>query len=117
MKFLQCALCGFLLTVTAAAQTAPDEPIHHNAEAGHHTATRPSLPRSAAWTASEVKGPEHPLTLDQMKVLYVALGYDKQVADMDANREKMIAQNKTRNPYMPDRSLGRSRRLLQEDRL
>jgi hypothetical protein len=103
MTFLQYALCGLILTVTAAAQTATPP-------ASTATAPKPASPQAGATPASptistlggdQVKGPEHPLTVDQMKVLYVALGYDKQVADMDANREKMIAQSKIRNPYMP----------------
>ena len=99
MKFLQCALCGFLLTLTAAAQTAPTTPSATTPKPATPQATTPQI--SGLDGEAAVKAPEHPLTLDQMKVLYVALGYDKQVAEMDANRDKMIAQNKTRNPYMP----------------
>ncbi len=110
MKFLQSALYGFLLTVTAAAQTAPTSPSTATPKAATPQAATPQAATPQATTPkisgldgeAAVKGPEHPLTLDQMKVLFVALGYDKQVADMDANREKMIAQNKTRNPYMPE---------------
>jgi hypothetical protein len=98
MKFLQSALCGFLLTVTAAAQTAPTSPSTATPKPATPQATTPAI---SGLDGEAVKGPEHPLTLDQMKVLYVALGYDKQVADIDANRDKMIAQNKARNPYMP----------------
>ncbi len=99
MKFLQCALYGLLLSVTAAAQTAPTTP---STKAPAQSTTPAISPRISTLDGDEVKGPEHPLTVDQMKALYVALGYDKQVAEMNANREKMIAQNKTRNPYMPD---------------
>jgi len=103
MKFLQCAFCGLLLTVTAAAQTAPSTPSTVTPKpASPQAGATPASPTISTLGGDQVKGPEHPLTLDQMKVLYVAMGYDKQVADMDANREKMIAQNKTRNPYMPD---------------
>ena len=99
MKFLQCALCGFLLTVTAAAQTAPASPSTTTPKPATSQATSPAI--SGLDGEAAVKAPEHPLTLDQMKVLYVALGYDNQIAEMNANRDKMIAQNKTRNPYMP----------------
>ncbi len=99
MKFLQCALCGFLLTVTASAQTAPTSPSTATSKPATPQSTTPKI--SGLDGEPAVKAPEHPLTLDQMKVLYVALGYDKQVAEMDANRDKMIAQNKVRNPYMP----------------
>jgi hypothetical protein len=99
MKFLQCALCGFLLTLTAAAQTAPASPSAATPKPVTPQATTPQI--SGLDGEAAVKAPEHPLTLDQMKVLYVALGYDQQVAEMNANRDKMIAQNKTRNPYMP----------------
>jgi hypothetical protein len=103
MKFLQCALCGFLLTVTAAAQMAPTTPSTAATKPATAQSVTPSTsPQISTLGGDAVKAPEHPLTLDQWKVLYAALGYEKQVADLDANREKMIAQNKTRNPYMPD---------------
>ena len=46
----------------------------------------------------DVKGPEHPLTLDQMKTLYVAMGYDKTI---DQNLQTMITMQKARAPYIP----------------
>jgi hypothetical protein len=102
MKFLQCALSGFLLSLTAAAQTAaPSAPAATPKTTTPQAASPSTTPKISTLGGDEAKGPEHPLTLDQMKALFVAMGYDKQVADMDANREKMIAQNKTRNPYMP----------------
>ena len=109
MKYLQSAFFGFLLTVTAAAQTATTlspqgAPVTVTVQSSA-PAVKPQTstpPQISSLGGDTVKGPEHPLTLDQMKVLYVAMGYDKQVAEMDANREKMIAQNKTQNPYMPN---------------
>jgi hypothetical protein len=46
----------------------------------------------------DVKGPEHPLTLDQMKVLYSAMGYEKTIDD---NLAKMITMQKTRAAFIP----------------
>ena len=99
MKFLQCALYGFFLASPRPLKQRPRPPRR---KAPAQSTTPAISPRISTLDGDEVKGPEHPLTLDQMKALYVALGYDKQVAEMNANREKMIAQNKTRNPYMPD---------------
>ena len=55
MKFLQCALCGFLLTVTAAAQTAPTSPPSAHKPATPQ-ATSPS-PQISAPDGEAVKGP------------------------------------------------------------
>jgi hypothetical protein len=99
MKFLQSALCGFLLAVTASAQTAATPKPATSATPAPAAAPTPKI---STLGGDEVKGPEHPLTPEQMKVLYVALGYQKQIAEMDENRAKMIAQNKTRNPYISD---------------
>jgi hypothetical protein len=46
----------------------------------------------------EVKGPEHPLTLEQAKVLYEAMGYKKTV---DENVQTMISTQKARAPFIP----------------
>jgi hypothetical protein len=47
----------------------------------------------------EVKGPEHPLTLDQMKVLYQAMGYEKTINE---NLERMITMQKARASFIPE---------------
>ena len=102
MKFLQSAVCGFLLTVTAAAQTATPPASTSTPKPATDPAGQPRhSPRISTLGGDAVKGPEHPLTLDQMKALYVALGYDKQVADMDANLEKMIATEQDPEPIHP----------------
>ena len=44
-------------------------------------------------------GPEHPLTLDQMKVLYVSMGYQKTIDD---NLQNMITTQKTRAAFIPE---------------
>ena len=92
MKFLQYAGCGLLLTLSAAAQMAPS------------SSTTPSSSQNAAPKIStlggdEVKGPEHPITLDQMKVLYVSMGYEKTI---DQNLQTLITTQKTRAPFIPD---------------
>jgi hypothetical protein len=92
MKFLQCALCGFLLSVSAAAQMAPTTPS--TAAPGSQSVT----PKISGLDGDTVKGPEHPLTLDQMKVLYSAMGYEKTISD---NLEKMISMQKARAPFIP----------------
>jgi hypothetical protein len=96
MKFLQCALCGLVLTLSANAQMTPANPS---------TATPSQAPTSASATpkmstlgGDEVKGPEHPLTLDQMKVLYQAMGYEKTIND---NLAKMISMQKQRAAFIP----------------
>jgi hypothetical protein len=99
MKFLQCAVCGFLLTVTAAAQMAPASPSTATPKpATAQSAAPASSPKISTLGGDEVKGPEHPLTLDQMKVLYVAMGYDKTISQ---NLQNMITMQKTRAPFIP----------------
>ena len=74
MKFLQSALCGFLLTITAAAQTATppvrdhprirDRPLSSATKPSRPRVPRrsprlrnPPLPRSALWAAMKSWGP------------------------------------------------------------
>ncbi len=93
MKFLQSAVCGFFLTVAAAAQTAAPAP------ATTPTAPKPTTPAQITSLGGDaVKGPEHPLTLDQMKILYVAMGYDKTI---DQNLQTLVASQKARAPFIP----------------
>lgn len=104
MKFLQSALCGFLLTVTAAAQTATTpssatKPASPQSAAPQSSATQSSSPKISTLGGDEVKGPEHPLTLDQMKVLYVSMGYEKTIND---NLQNMITTQKTRAAFIPE---------------
>jgi hypothetical protein len=100
MKFLQSALCGFLLTVTAVAQTATTPSATPTPKpATAQSATPPaSAPKISTLGGDEVKGPEHPLTLDQMKILYVAMGYEKTI---DQNLQTMLTTQKTRAPFIP----------------
>ena len=95
MKFLQYAFFGFALTLTAGAQMAPATPPSATPQAATPQAAPPKITNL---DGEEVKGPEHPITLDQMKVLYAAMGYQKM---LDDNLEKMISTNKTRNAYIP----------------
>jgi hypothetical protein len=97
MKFLQCALCGLVLTITAGAQTAPTSSTAAAPKPAAPQATSPS-PKISGLDGDAVKGPEHPLTLDQMKVLYSAMGYEKTISD---NLEKMISMQKARAPFIP----------------
>jgi len=92
MKYLQSAFCGFLLTITAVAQTAAPAP------ASPSTAKPATPPQITTLGGDPVKGPEHPLTLDQMKEIYVAMGYDKIV---EQNRTAMAAQRKSRPSFVP----------------
>jgi uncharacterized protein len=96
MKFLQYAFCGFALTLTAAAQTTPASPSAAPSQSANTPATTPKITNL---DGEEVKGPEHPLTLDQMKVLYVAMGYEKTIGE---NLEKMITTQKQRAAFIPD---------------
>jgi hypothetical protein len=108
MKFLQSALYGLILTVTAAAQTATppsstSTPVSPKAatpqsSSAQSSTSQPSSPAISTLGGDEVKGPEHPLTLDQMKVLYVAMGYDKTI---DQNLQNMITTQKARAPFIP----------------
>ena len=72
------------------------DPIHHNAEARHTPGQFASDQQPGR--RAEVKAPEHPLTLDQMKVLYSAMGYEKTIND---NLEKMISTQKARAAFIP----------------
>jgi hypothetical protein len=85
MKFLQSTLCGFLLTIPAVAQTAAPAPTQ-------------STPAISSLSGDTVKGPDHPLTADQMKVLYAAMGYDKTI---DQNIKAMLSMQKSRAPFIP----------------
>jgi len=101
MKFLQCALCGFVLTLSANAQTAPTSSTAATPKPATPQAASPSSspsPKISGLDGDTVKGPEHPLTLDQMKVLYEAMGYDKTI---DGNLQKMIGMQKARAPFIP----------------
>src|SRR5277367_2581695 len=94
MKFLQSAVCGFFLAVAAAAQTAAPP-----ASTPAPTAPKPAAPAQITSLGGDaVKGPEHPLTLDQMKILYVAMGYDKSI---EQNFESVVASQKARAPFVP----------------
>ena len=95
MKFLQCAVCGFLLSITAAAQMAPATPSTTTPKPATSQANSPAI---SSLDGDQVKGPEHPLTLDQMKVLYSAMGYEKTIND---NLEKMITTQKARAAFIP----------------
>ena len=97
MKFLQCALCGLVLTLSANAQTASPSTTSATPSTATPQATSPST-KISTLGGDDVKGPEHPLTLDQMKVLYSAMGYEKTISD---NLEKMISMQKTRAPFIP----------------
>jgi hypothetical protein len=93
MKFVQFAVCSLALTAAAAAQMATPPP------AASAPAASPSpAPQITSLGGDAVKGPEHPLTLDQMKVLYVAMGYDKTI---DQNFKQMLTMQKTRAPFIP----------------
>jgi len=96
MKFLQSALCGLLLSVTAAAQVAPTNPS--TGTPAQAPASPSATPKISTLGGDDVKGPEHPLTLDQMKVLYSAMGYEKTIDD---NLEKMISMQKARAAFIP----------------
>ncbi len=97
MKLLQCAACGFFLTLGAVAQTAPPATTPPSAAATPSTAA--SRPQLTTLGGDAVKGPEHPLTLEQMKQLYVAMGYEKA---LEQNRTAVLAQQKQRAPFIPE---------------
>lgn len=99
MKFMQCAVCGFLLTVSAAAQNATTPAASPSQAAPAATPAAPPKPMHLSTPDGEdVKGPEHPITLEQMKELYVAMGYDK---TFEENRTQMITMQKSRMPFIP----------------
>src|SRR5271163_2465063 len=99
MKYLQSAFFGFLLTMTAAAQTATTPAQTAAPAPAAQTAPKPAAsPQISSLGGDAVKGPEHPLTLDQMKVLYVAMGYDKSI---DQNFQSMLAMQKARASFIP----------------
>ncbi|AXC09551.1 hypothetical protein ACPOL_0166 [Acidisarcina polymorpha] len=94
MKILQYAACGLCLTLTGAAQTAAPAPTP--AQSTAKPASQPMQLSTLGGTT--VKGPEHPLTLDQMKVLYVAMGYDKTI---DQNLQAMVSTQRSRASFIP----------------
>jgi len=95
MKSLQYAVCSLLFTVAAAAQTA--------APASQSATPAPAAPAKPMQLStlgqSDVKGPEHPLTVDQAKELFVAMGYEK---TLEQAREQQISAQKTRAPFIPE---------------
>jgi hypothetical protein len=101
MKFAQFTICGFLLTLSAGAQTAAT-PAAAQTTPSTTSSSAPATPSKPMVLSTPdgdtVKGPEHPLTLEQMKELYVAMGYDKTI---DQNLQTMITMQKTRAPYIP----------------
>jgi hypothetical protein len=98
MKFLQSAFCGFLLTVTAAAQTAPAPSSAATPTPKPAATPQASTPRISSLGGDTVKGPEHPLTLEQMTSLYDAMGYQKLLSE---RRDAIIAQQKQGAPFIP----------------
>jgi len=91
MKFAQYAVCGIFLTLAASAQTATPPPA----------ASKPALPAAPKLTTlggDAVKAPEHPLTPEQSKELYIAMGYQKNLED---NRVQQLAAQKARAPFIP----------------
>lgn len=93
MKFLQGATCGVMFAATAVfAQQSTSTAATPQAPKPNTTLTIPST------TGSDVKPPEHPITLDQMKQLYADMGYDKV---FEQNREMMISMQKARAPFIP----------------
>jgi len=97
MKSLQYAVCGLLLTVAAAAQTSPASPASQS-PAPPPAASSGKPIQLSTLGQSDVKGPEHPLTLDQAKELYVAMGYEK---SLEQGREQQLSAQKARAPFIP----------------
>jgi hypothetical protein len=96
MKLLQYAVCVFSLTLAAAAQSAQPNTAPAQPAAPPAAAAKPM--QLSGLDGDTVKGPEHPLTLEQMKELYVAMGYDKL---FDQNRTQMLTAQKARMPFIP----------------
>jgi hypothetical protein len=94
MKVVQYAFCGIFLTLTAAAQTAAPP----TAPASSSPAASTAKPQLSTLGGDAVKGPEHPITADQAKALYDAMGYQQW---LDQSRATMIAGAKARNPMLP----------------
>jgi hypothetical protein len=97
MKSLQYAVCGLLITVAAAAQTSPAPPASQ-APAPAPAASSGKPIQLSTLGQTEVKGPEHPLTPDQAKELYIAMGYEK---TLEQGREQQISAQKVRAPFIP----------------
>lgn len=95
MKVAQYAVCGIFLTLTAAAQMATPPSAPASATPSAAAARSPQL---TTLGGDAVKGPEHPLTAEQAKTLYDAMGYQKW---LDQNLETMISGGKSRNPMVP----------------
>jgi len=94
MKSLQYAVCSLLFTVAAAAQTAT--PASQSATPAPAAPAKPM--QLSTLGQSDVKGPEHPLTADQAKELFVNMGYQK---SLEQAREQQISTQKTRAPFIP----------------
>jgi hypothetical protein len=92
MKFAQYAVCGMFLTVAAAAQTAPAP------AAAPKPASPATAPKLSTLGGDAVKGPEHPLTVEQAKELYIDMGYQK---NLEENRAQQFAAQKARAPFIP----------------
>jgi hypothetical protein len=103
MKFTQCAVIGFLLTLSEAAQTPATQTTTPSSQTAPPAASPATPAKPMVLTTPDggetVKGPEHPITLDQMKELYVDMGYQK---TLDDNRTQMITMQKARMPFMPE---------------
>ena len=100
MKFLQYAVCSLVLTLSAAGQMTPASPsaASQSAPSSQSATPQATTAKITNLDGEEVKGPEHPITLEQMRVLYAAMGYQK---SLDENLQKMIAANKQRNTFVP----------------
>ena len=99
MKFAQYAACGIFLTLTAAAQTATTPSASPNAPSQSAPSTTPATsPKLSTLGGDSVKGPEHPLTPEQSKELYIAMGYQK---TLEENRTQQLAAQKARAPFIP----------------
>lgn len=92
MKFAQYAVCGIFLTLAASAQTATPP------AAAPKPAAPASAPKLSTLGGDAVKGPEHPLTAEQAKELYIAMGYQK---TLEENRTQQLAAQKSRAPFIP----------------
>ena len=99
MKSLQYALCGIFLSAAAVAQTTTPAPTQSAPPPSATSPAAASKPMQLSTLGQpDVKGPEHPLTLEQAKVLYEAMGYKKTV---DENVQTMISTQKARAPFIP----------------
>jgi hypothetical protein len=103
MKFAHYAVCGMFLTLAAAAQTATPPPTPPAASPAAPAQSAPPMtpggpPKLSTLGGDAVKGPEHPLTPEQAKELYIAMGYQKNLED---NRAQQMAAQKARAPFIP----------------